>query len=76
MSMIGSTWDDDCGSSTYAGMKGSPRHDALAAIAKDYLSSLNDRRGYRQLWDEIDKEIRGEITDELIEFLGKARAVP
>ena len=68
--------DDDCCGSTYAGMKGSPRREALAAIAKDYLDSLNDRRGYRQLWDEIDKDIQGEITDELIEFLGKARAVP
>jgi hypothetical protein len=34
-------------------------------VVKKVLENLNDRRGYRQVWDGIDKDVRDEILQTL-----------
>lgn len=37
--------------------------------AKRVLENLNDRRGYRQLWDSLDAEIKREIKKSLADSI-------
>lgn len=41
------------------------KSDFVEAIGSAIMEELNDRRGYRQLWDEIDDDIQSEIIKEI-----------
>ena len=34
-------------------------------VVREVLADINERKGYSQLWDEIDQEIKDELTDSL-----------
>jgi hypothetical protein len=38
-------------------------------IVDDVIEALNDRKGFRQFWDDLDEDIQEEIREELAEIV-------